>query len=149
MKKMSKRLLSLALALVLSVMCLAGCGGKTDEPKTDTPAQTDTPAATPDANTPSEPAPDASGEKILKLATPIEGAADKTVYPWHNPSGPATAAMYRSLLLADANLTDVTPDLATDYSVSPDGLTYTFTIKEGVKWSDGEDLTAEDVAFSI
>lgn len=149
MKKMSKRLLSLVLALVLSVMCLAGCGGKTDEPKTDTPAQTDTPAATPDANTPSEPAPDASGEKILKLATTIEGAADKTVYPWHNPSGPATAAMYRSLLLADANLTDVTPDLATDYSVSPDGLTYTFTIKEGVKWSDGEDLTAEDVAFSI
>ena len=81
MKKMSKRLLSLVLALVLSVMCLSGCGGKTDEPKTDTPAQTDTPAATPDANTPSEPAPDAGGEKVLKLATVIEGAADKTVYP--------------------------------------------------------------------
>ena len=43
----------------------------------------------------------------------------------------------------------VSPSLATDYTVSEDGLTYTFTMKEGVKWSDGEPLTAEDVAFSI
>ena len=55
----------------------------------------------------------------------------------------------RTLLLADANLTNVSPSLATDYTVSEDGLTYTFTMKEGVKWSDGEPLTAADVAFSI
>ena len=32
--------------------------------------------------------------------------------------------------------------------MSEDGLTYTFTLKEGLKWSDGEELNAEDVVYS-
>lgn len=40
------------------------------------------------------------------------------------------------------------PDLVENCEMSEDGLTYTFTLKEGVKWSDGEDLNAEDVAYS-
>ena len=40
-------------------------------------------------------------------------------------------------------------DLATDYQVSEDGLTWTFTIREDVKFSDGEPLTAADVAFTF
>ena len=39
-------------------------------------------------------------------------------------------------------------DLATDYSVSEDGLTWTFTIRDDVKFHDGEKLTAHDVAFT-
>lgn len=39
--------------------------------------------------------------------------------------------------------------LAEDWSMSEDGKTYTFQIKHGVKFSDGSDLTAEDVAKSI
>ena len=39
-------------------------------------------------------------------------------------------------------------DLATDMSVSEDGLTWTVTIRDGVKFTDGEPLTAEDVAFT-
>ena len=39
--------------------------------------------------------------------------------------------------------------LAEDWSMSEDGKTYTFQIKQGVKFSDGSDLTAEDVAKSI
>ena len=38
--------------------------------------------------------------------------------------------------------------LATDWSVSDDGLTWTFTIRSGVTWHDGEPLTASDVAFT-
>ncbi len=41
------------------------------------------------------------------------------------------------------------PLLATGWDVSPDGLTYTFKLREGVKWHDGKPFTADDVAFSI
>nr|WP_256977208.1 ABC transporter substrate-binding protein [Bordetella genomosp. 10] len=41
------------------------------------------------------------------------------------------------------------PALATAYKVSGDGLVYTFTLRKGVKWHDGQDFTAADVAFSI
>jgi len=40
------------------------------------------------------------------------------------------------------------PGLATDWSVTPDGKTWTFTIRSGVKWQDGQPLTARDVAFT-
>ncbi len=40
------------------------------------------------------------------------------------------------------------PGLATDWTVTPDGKTWTFTIRSGVKWQDGQPLTAGDVAFT-
>lgn len=40
-------------------------------------------------------------------------------------------------------------DLATDYSVSEDGLTWTFQIRDDAKFTDGEPLSAEDVAFTF
>ena len=40
------------------------------------------------------------------------------------------------------------PELATGHTVSDDGLTYTFTLREGLTWSDGEPLTAEDFVYS-
>ncbi len=46
--------------------------------------------------------------------------------------------------------TDPSPELAADLpQISDDGLTYTFTLKDGVKFSDGSDLTSEDVKFSL
>jgi peptide/nickel transport system substrate-binding protein len=41
------------------------------------------------------------------------------------------------------------PELATEWSVSDDGLTWTMTLVEGATFHDGEPLTAEDVAFSV
>ena len=41
------------------------------------------------------------------------------------------------------------PALATDWAISPDGLVYRFALRRGVKWHDGRDFTAADVAFSI
>lgn len=38
--------------------------------------------------------------------------------------------------------------LADNYEVSEDGLTYTFTLKDGLKWSDGSELTAKDFEYS-
>jgi peptide/nickel transport system substrate-binding protein len=52
------------------------------------------------------------------------------------------------LVTADFDL-NPKPQLATQWSVSPDGLEYEFTLREGVKWHDGRDFTSDDVAFSI
>jgi peptide/nickel transport system substrate-binding protein len=41
------------------------------------------------------------------------------------------------------------PGLAESWEPSPDGLTYTYTLREGLTWSDGEPLTADDVAYTI
>jgi peptide/nickel transport system substrate-binding protein/oligopeptide transport system substrate-binding protein len=40
------------------------------------------------------------------------------------------------------------PNFATGYEVSADGLTYVFTLRDGLKWSDGSDLTAADFEYS-
>jgi peptide/nickel transport system substrate-binding protein len=45
--------------------------------------------------------------------------------------------------------TEPAPLLAEDWEVSDDGLTYTFTIREGVTFSNGHELTSEDVKFSL
>jgi len=41
------------------------------------------------------------------------------------------------------------PEIAESWEVSDDGKTWTFTIRQGVKWQDGEPLTARDVAFTF
>jgi peptide/nickel transport system substrate-binding protein len=41
------------------------------------------------------------------------------------------------------------PGLAESWEGSEDGLTYTYTLREGLMWSDGQPLTAEDVAYTI
>ena len=41
------------------------------------------------------------------------------------------------------------PELATDWEVTPDGKTWTFHLRRGVTWQDGEPFTASDVAFTF
>ena len=57
------------------------------------------------------------------------------------------ANSFGGLYTYDAN-GDLAPNFATGYTVSEDGLTYVFTIREGLKWSDGTDLTAKDFEYS-
>lgn len=51
--------------------------------------------------------------------------------------------------LMQINSTTIEKDLATDYSVSDDGLVWTFKIRDDVKFHDGSKLTAADVAFTF
>ena len=53
-------------------------------------------------------------------------------------------------LLVDFAIEDYSPSpgLAESWETSEDGLTWTFHIREGMKWSDGEDITADDVAYT-
>lgn len=56
--------------------------------------------------------------------------------------------IYSKLAIYDANYTDIHPDLATSWTASKDLKTYTFTLREGVKWHDGKPFTASDVVFT-
>lgn len=44
---------------------------------------------------------------------------------------------------------DVVADLAESWTMSPDGRTYTFTLRRGVRWQDGEPFSAQDVKFTF
>jgi peptide/nickel transport system substrate-binding protein/oligopeptide transport system substrate-binding protein len=48
---------------------------------------------------------------------------------------------------ADGNVV-LSPELAEKVDMSDDGLTYTFTLRQGLKWSDGSDFKASEVASS-
>ena len=57
--------------------------------------------------------------------------------------------VYDALVQFEAGDTSVSPQLATDWTMSPDGLTYTFTLRDDVTFHDGTPLTAEDVVFTL
>lgn len=56
--------------------------------------------------------------------------------------------VYERLLMLDENL-ELAPWLATDWHVSDDGLVYTFSIRQGVRFHNGREMTAEDVKKSL
>src|SRR5712691_6625965 len=82
------------------------------------------------------------------------GLANSTLYDLHQTGtianmGPQ-APMYDLLVQVDPEHWDkVIPDLAKSWTIAADGLTYTFSLREGVKFHDGALLTAEDVVASF
>lgn len=56
--------------------------------------------------------------------------------------------IFHSRLLSVKDKNQLVNDLATSYEVSSDGTVYTFQIRKDVKFSDGQPLTSEDVAFT-
>ncbi|MCL7452147.1 MAG: ABC transporter substrate-binding protein [Anaerolineae bacterium] len=132
----------IALSLIV-VLLLAACG--TELTVTDSP----TSPAQPTAHLPiAEPAAQAPYVGTLRL--PSGGY-------WGHPSpfgfnrGPGfsrASLVFDTLVWRDAS-GETIPWLATDWSLSDDELTWTFTLREGVQWQDGQPLTADDVAFSI
>ena len=59
--------------------------------------------------------------------------------------------MYDSLVGANKDNTGISKEtgIAKDWKISPDGKIYTFYLRQGVKFQNGDDLTAEDVKFSL
>jgi ABC-type transport system substrate-binding protein len=58
------------------------------------------------------------------------------------------SCIYDGLIQSSASWDEVEPALAETWEVSEDGLTYTFNLRQGVTWHDGEPFTAEDVLFT-
>jgi peptide/nickel transport system substrate-binding protein len=57
--------------------------------------------------------------------------------------------VYDNLYRYEGNPAKMEPWLATDHTVSADGLTWEFRLRQGVKFHDGSELTAEDVVYSV
>ena len=120
---------------------LAACGGSAS-----TAASTETStAASTEAATGEESTGTASGFTVQYGPNP------ETLDPALNSSidGANTLiTVFEPLLLIDEN-NEVIPGQAESYTVSDDGLTWTFTMRDGLKWSDGSDLTAKDFEYSF
>jgi peptide/nickel transport system substrate-binding protein len=62
---------------------------------------------------------------------------------------PTVAGIYEPLLVHNTMTGKIVPWLATEYAFDPENATLTFTLRDGVVWSDGHPLTAKDVAFTF
>src|SRR5216684_6656686 len=138
-------LLSGSLMLLLVYLTLA-CTSAAAQ----TPAGPPAASGSPDAGLLRAPEPSPKRGGILRWG----GLANSTLYDLHQTGtianmGPQ-APMYDLLVQVDPVHWDkVIPDLAQSWTVSEDGLTYTFSLREGVKFHDGTPLTAEDVVASF
>jgi peptide/nickel transport system substrate-binding protein/oligopeptide transport system substrate-binding protein len=68
-------------------------------------------------------------------------------YDWQNWS--MIKSLFDGLMDYEAGTTTLRPDLAESYEISEDGQTFTFKLRQGVKFHNGREMTAEDVKYSI
>ncbi|MCA8969389.1 MAG: peptide ABC transporter substrate-binding protein [Planctomycetes bacterium] len=64
------------------------------------------------------------------------------------PGGRVLRALFSGLTVQAPDSTESLPDLAESWDVSEDGRTWTFHLRDGIKWSNGEPLTADDFVYS-
>lgn len=93
--------------------------------------------------------PDGESQVVITMTPSSEPAAGfDPLVNWGAGEHVHEPLIQSTLIATDNNLAFVN-DLATDYGCSDDGLTWTFHIRDDVKFTDGVPLTAEDVAFTI
>ncbi len=137
MKKTGKR--AIALLLSAALLALTACGGGgvqeggAEAPAASTGAETTGGAAVSDTTL-----------RIGVSGTPdIDPAVAAT-----NSSTMTMPNIYDGLVIPNAE-GGIDPHLAESWEVSEDGLTYTFTLRQGVKFHDGSELKASDVKYSM
>ncbi|MBH1939355.1 peptide ABC transporter substrate-binding protein [Mobilitalea sibirica] len=153
-----KKLLSVILVLAMSVMLLAGCGtkdkGKEDDTNNTTPEPTATEAPVEDTNV------DEALQESDRSAYPGTPEANAiTVNIASEPPEMFSVTMtdttsfsvlrhiVENLVMLDKD-DRVVPGVAETWTQSDDGLVYTFKLREGMKWSNGEPVTANDFVFA-
>lgn len=145
---MKKRALALVLTAAM-VLGLTACGGSTTETTTSDAATTEdtTTEATDDQTADEADAVASAGEKILSVQV---GPDPETIDPALNSAvdgGNMLLHSFECLLAVDQN-GQLAPGQAESWETSEDGLTWTFHLRDGLKWSDGSDLTANDFVYS-
>jgi peptide/nickel transport system substrate-binding protein len=132
MMKRRLRLSTLSVGAVFLGQVLVGCGsGQTESANVSEPA--------------ASPAQTGSAEQIvLTIGGESEDGYDPTL-GWGRYGSP----LFQSTLLKRDDNLDIVNDLATAYTISEDGLTWTVTIRDDAVFSDGEPLTAADVAYTF
>ena len=131
---MKKRLTAFLLLAALLCAALTGCGGGSTE---QTPAEKE--PSTPDAPV--------ANEITVGIAQDLDDSLD----PHKTVKAGTREVMFNVFegLVKPTPDGDLTPAVAENYTVSEDRLTYTFTLREGVKFHNGDTVTAEDVVYSI
>lgn len=136
---MKKRILPLLLTAAM-VAGLAGCGSSAAKETTAASDNNQTTAESTEAGS-------TTGEKILKVQV---GPDPETVDPALNSAidgGNMILHAFEGLLTLDEN-GQLKEGQAESWETSEDGLTWTFHLRDGLKWSDGTDLTAKDFVYS-
>lgn len=149
---------SLVVLLLAGMFSLTGCGSNNRSP-----AATETTAAVETTAAPTAPEVKADARLGDELPKPAPANPSKTALNLSLPQGVAnldphnyvaavdymvSKQIYEALLFRD-DQSIYHPQLATDYTMSDDGLTYTFTLRKGVKFTNGEVMTAADVVYSF
>ncbi|MFN8522028.1 MAG: ABC transporter substrate-binding protein [Chloroflexota bacterium] len=138
------------LCLLSCLIWLVGCAGGPPAPSpTSAPA-----AATPAARQPEaaqKPPAQTSGSLVIASIANLP----KTLHPYPNSADYSDEwtriSRYLwsgSLIDLDANTLEYVPYLASEWNVAADGKTFTFKLRDGLKWSDGQPLTVADFNFA-
>ena len=130
--RIGRQLPSLFVVLALLV---GACGGSSASPSANSDASAG-------AGTPKK------GGSIT-VAVEGEPASMDPAFDYDFVSGLAVASVTEPLLKFCENDTKLCPNLAESWTVSPDGMTYTLKIRQGVKFHDGSTMTVDDVVFSL
>ena len=134
---MKKRFLALLLLVSLLCTVLSGCGdSSTEKAPEDGQTNGSTAEAEPRAN-----------EITVGIAQDLDDSLD----PHKTVKAGTREVMFNVFegLMKPTPDGDLTPAIAESYTVSEDRKTYTFTLREGVKFHNGDTVTAEDVIWSI
>ena len=131
----------------LTGAALIGCGSKKTTETKPAPGGAAAPGGAPAALTPKK------GGRIARAQ-----AGDPVTFDQHGQStnlvNRVSVPLFNTLVQfdpakSDEKSTDIIPDLADSWQVTPDGLTYTFKMKQGVKFHDGTPFVAGDVKASL
>ena len=92
-------------------------------------------------------APKQGGEIIITYKDDIATLDPAIGYDWTNWS--MIKSLYSRLMDYTPGTSDLVPSLAESFEVAPDGQTYTFKLRKGVKFTNGREVVASDVQYSI
>jgi peptide/nickel transport system substrate-binding protein len=91
-----------------------------------------------------------STNHVLRAVCSVGGSYTEDMSPFSpNANCGVDGLLYENLEYVNGPTGQQVPMLATGYTWSPDNKTLTFTIRQGVKWSDGKAFSASDVAFTF
>jgi len=142
LRRVSSNTVLAAGSLVLAAIIMAGCAGKGVERETE--AKNESGALAIAGNI--EPGRRGGALVIGSLAGP---KSFNPVVSSETSSSDVWQLMFDRLVSFDPVAKEFFPCLAESWSVSDDGLTWSFRIRDGLRWSDGENLTSGDVAFAF
>ncbi|MCL4245341.1 MAG: hypothetical protein KJ002_09460, partial [Candidatus Dadabacteria bacterium] len=128
--------------LLLLVLTAASCKSGGDENKT---ATNEDGAAAPESSTTGEPV---EGDWLIYHLGAEPGTLNPIVATDAYEGVINGGNIYETLIERDNETLELKPLLAESWEISEDKLTYTFKIREGVKWQDGTPFTSADVVFS-